>query len=117
MFNVFMDDKRPLPKDKGDWLVIRDLDTMIKYLEKGMVNHAALDHDMGDPRKDANGNDYDGTWLMKQMAQRNIYPKGQITIHSDNIPAKIRMEGYVRDREHWQEFHRQEAEKRKKRLK
>lgn len=114
MFDVYMDDVRELPKDKQGWVVIRDLDTMIRYLEKGMVNNASFDHDMGDPRKDSNGNNYDGTWLVKQMAERNIWPKGQMFCHSDNPAGKARMEGYFRDRERWQEYYR---EKRNQRLK
>lgn len=94
-----MDDVRPGPFDNGlagysadvsdwmDWITVRGVDNVKQLLEMGLVNKLSLDHDMG-------GQDT-GYDLVKWMAEHNIWPKGQIWVHSANPVGRDNMIGTI----------------------
>jgi len=78
MFNVYMDDVRPIPAGLvGKWVPIRKVEDVIYLLEKGWVFNLSLDHDMG--AGEATGYD-----LVNWMERNDCWPHGTITIHSRN---------------------------------
>ncbi len=111
--NVFMDDQKKAPEG---WVLVRDIPTVIRWLEKGLIHNLSLDHDMGGGT-DALGKEINGEWLMKYIANRNIWPNGEINVHSENISGAKIMRGYIADKEKWQQMHREMAEERKNRQK
>lgn len=84
--NIFMDDMRPGPMgDAGwganltdwmSWVIVRSIENVKQFLEMGIVDQLSLDHDMG-----IQDTGYD---LVKWMAEHEVWPKGQIWIHSAN---------------------------------
>lgn len=81
--NVYMDDVRPGPNsfshddNWSSWVVVRSVHNTKKLLQWGQVNHLSLDHDMGEGQESG----YD---LVKWMAENDIWPTGEITVHSAN---------------------------------
>lgn len=102
IINIYMDDVRPGPfcnvmpesgflpdlPDWMDWITVRSVANVKRFLEMGIVNKLSLDHDMG--------TDETGYDLAKWMAETGHWPKGQIWVHSanpvgrDNIVATVR---------------------------
>ena len=117
IFNIFMDDEREpeviLGNEGKSWLVVRDIETMCRYLTKGLVNHASLDHDMGG-KKDSDGREMNGEWLVKWMRDTNNWPKGNITVHSNNPGGKAIMISIIKDREKYQEMYKEMKEKKER---
>lgn len=101
MFNVYMDDVRPGPfyngqqeygyppdpADWADWVTVRSIANVKRFLEMGLVNKLSLDHDMG---SDATGYD-----LVLWMAEHGHWPKGQIWVHSANPVGRDKMMGTI----------------------
>ena len=92
MFNVYMDDCRTGPssnssdfiEDWESWIIVRSVENTKHLLEMGVVNNLALDHDMGMNSVDGSENS-NGTELVRWMIEKNIWPAGNISIHSSNI--------------------------------
>ncbi len=108
-----MDDQKNAP---DGWVLIRDIPTVVRWLEKGLINNLSLDHDMGHG-KDPLGNEINGEWLMKYIANRNCWPKGEVTVHSENVAGAKIMRGIIEDKALWQQMHRELEEERKNRPK
>lgn len=89
LFNVYMDDVRPGPfynghggfapdvADWDEWITVRSINNVKEFLARGWVNKLSLDHDMGGEET--------GYDLVKWMVENNIWPKGQIWVHSANV--------------------------------
>lgn len=83
--NVYLDDLRPCPKG---FLIARNINKAIYYLENYNVNVLSLDHDLG---LDSGGNilptGYD---LVKYFCENNLYAN-KIYIHTDNSVGRSNM--------------------------
>lgn len=93
MFNVYLDDLKPGPNNDylgvpypqwETWVIVRSVENVKKLLELGLVNNLSLDHDMGLNSETFNENP-NGSDLVKWMIESGVWPKGIITIHSQNI--------------------------------
>lgn len=83
---VFLDDEREAPEG---WVQVHWPDEAIALLERGIVTHVSLDHDLGD---DERGTGYDVIlWLEEAVATRDFDPP-EISIHTANPSARTRME-------------------------
>jgi len=103
--NIYLDDTRPGPTgprtnptygDWSDWVIVRSVSNAKLLLNTGLVNKLSLDHDMGmsidiiDSKLHATGHD-----LVKWMCKHNVWPKGEITIHSSNIVGAKNMQSMI----------------------
>ena len=87
-----MDDNRPGPNNMEDcilygwedWVIVRSAENVKKLLQMGLVNDLSLDHDMGINSKTSEENT-NGRQLVLWMINENKWPKGVITIHSQNL--------------------------------
>ena len=69
-------------------------------LEQGNVTHLSLDHDLGD---DERGTGYDVVlWIEEAVATRSFIPP-QMTVHSANSSARVKMEAGIRSIERMNE--------------
>jgi hypothetical protein len=83
---VYLDDTRPAPPG---WRAARWPDEVVLLIDAGGVTHVSLDHDLGD---DERATGYDVLrWLEEAVATRGLVPP-EITIHTANPSARIRME-------------------------
>lgn len=89
-FNVYMDDIREVPDCLiGLWVPVRKVEDVIYLLKKGVVNDLSLDHDMG---KDyLGGENLTGYELLCYMERDNLWPKGNIFVHSSNPVGQKKM--------------------------
>jgi len=88
---VYLDDERLAP---DGWQQTRWPEEAIRFLETGTVTHISLDHDLGD---DKHGTGYDVIlWIEEAVATRGFVPP-EITIHSANTSARLKMELGVRN--------------------
>ncbi len=84
---MFLDDERPTP---AGWARAYWPDEVIALLKTGQVERLSLDHDLGD---DDRGTGYDVVlWLEEQVAAGVMKPPREITVHSANISARVKME-------------------------
>ena len=98
MFNVYLDDWRSGPRntynepdpDWDQWIICRHVDQVKYLLELGLVHKLSLDHDLGTNTITGELNP-DGSALVKWMIEENKWPKGEITIHSENYTAAKNM--------------------------
>jgi hypothetical protein len=82
---VYLDDERKTPTG---WLRVYWPDEAIALLQTGRVTDISLDHDLGD---DSRGTGYDVVlWIEKAVALNGFKPP-QITVHSANPSARMRM--------------------------
>lgn len=76
-----MDDVRNVPNEwKQDdivWVPIRKAEDVISLLRQGVVENMSLDHDMGQCETT-------GYELLCWMEMNNVWPSGQIWVHSAN---------------------------------
>lgn len=83
--NLYVDDLRKCPEH---FVVARNYETAIEYLNKCKINILSLDHDLGE---DSDGNllltGYD---IVKYICENNIFIK-QIYIHTDNVVGRENM--------------------------
>jgi hypothetical protein len=88
---IFLDDKRQPPEG---WLLVRWPQEAIELLMTNTVEEISLDHDLGD---DTHGTGYDVVlWIEEAVATREFVPP-KILVHSDNPPARARMEAGIRN--------------------
>lgn len=89
MINVYIDDIRILPdyyKNSDElWVPIRKVEDVIGLLQKGVVYDLSLDHDMGTDEPTG----YD---LMCWMERNNVWPKGNVYVHSANPVGAQKMQ-------------------------
>ena len=91
MFNVFFDDWKPGPSNQWGnpdygwekWIVVRSVENVKWFLEQGLVNDLSLDHDMGMNSETGEENP-NGSALVRWMIETGKWPKGSVSIHSDN---------------------------------
>ena len=87
---IFLDDERPAPEG---WVLMRWPEEVIAALHAGGVTDLSLDHDLGD---DDHGTGYDVIiWIEEAVATRGFLPPN-ITVHSANSSARVRMEAGIR---------------------
>lgn len=87
---LYLDDERTAPEG---WVQVRWPDEAIKLLQKGIVSHLSLDHDLGD---DQRGTGYDVLlWIEQEVALHNLTPPEKIVVHSANPPARKRMQAAI----------------------
>ena len=86
---VYLDDERTAPEG---WSSLKTPDAVIALLERGMVSHLSLDHDLGDD--EGIGTGYDVVlWLEEQAFNGNKFENLEtITVHSANVSARVKME-------------------------
>lgn len=88
---IWLDDVRPAPPG---WTLARwpmDVLTYLAYATGNDVEEISLDHDLGDDGF-ALGTGYDVlTWIEEQVIHNQMKPP-LIHIHTDNAPARLRME-------------------------
>lgn len=102
MFNVYLDDDRSGPGNHfGDvsigwenWVIARSVQSVQELLNLGLVNDLSLDHDLGYNSKSGELN-ANGRTLVMWMIENNIWPKGEITIHSQNLIKAIEMKADI----------------------
>jgi hypothetical protein len=82
---VYLDDVRATPEG---WVRAFWPCEVIALLEKGVVTHLSLDHDLGN---DERGTGYDVVcWIEEAVFVRQFRPP-RIFVHSDNSPGKRKM--------------------------
>jgi hypothetical protein len=87
---VFLDDLRTAPRG---WVLVSWPDEAIQLLKTGSVTHLSLDHDLGD---DERGAGYDVLlWLEEAVALHSFVPPQEITVHSANSSARIKMQSAI----------------------
>jgi hypothetical protein len=87
---LYLDDQRPTPPG---WARFYWPDEMYPVLEKGIVTHISLDHDLGDDERGKGIDVID--WLKDKIeAGWTKYPKN-VAIHSDNGPGRQYIEQAV----------------------
>src|SRR5574337_895123 len=96
MFNVYLDDSRIGPCSDYEasdfhitvgwenWAIVRSVKIVKELLTAGLVNDLSLDHDMAYNSETGKENE-NGANLVRWMIENNTYPKGIITIHSQNL--------------------------------
>jgi len=91
--NVFMDDRRTPMADNEEevvpdknWVIARTIDDTKTLLSAGVVCDLSLDHDMGLDKGTETGYD-----LVKWMEEFNVWPLGNIMVHSANIVGRQNM--------------------------
>lgn len=82
--NIYLDDVRKTPEG---YIRCYSVNEVKDWLRTGNVQNMSLDHDLGEFEKDGGS----GYTLVKWMAEKHIWPKGKIKIHSMNIPGKVNM--------------------------
>ena len=88
MMKVFLDDERVTPEG---WIRTHTPAEAIALLETGMVSHLSLDHDLGDD--EGIGTGYDVVlWMEEQFFLNSYLPPENITVHSANVSARVKME-------------------------
>ena len=86
---LWLDDERPPPPG---WTCVRWREEAIALLERGGVEVASLDHDLGN---DEQGTGYDVLlWVEEAVATRGFEPP-EIRVHTANPAARRRMEAAV----------------------
>jgi hypothetical protein len=95
MFNVYMDDNRIGPGSDytasdfhvsvgwEKWVIVRSVKSVKELLQSGLVNDLSLDHDMAYNSETGKENE-NGSDLVRWMIEEGHWPKGLITIHSQN---------------------------------
>ena len=81
--NVYLDDVRSGPVSP-DWVIVRGVDNAMILLQQGLVNDLSLDHDMGP-------NEATGYELLCWMEENNIWPSGNVSVHSANPVGAAKM--------------------------
>lgn len=82
---LWLDDVRPAPEG---WYWAKNVETAKAMLIRGEVTHLSLDHDLGEDCLSG----YD---LCKWMAENNLWPSEQITIHSMNPVGRDNMRAII----------------------
>lgn len=104
MFNVYLDDNRKgpnndfdKPPEKGweNWVIARSVLSVQELLCACLVNDLSLDHDLGMSSERPEVENPNGLYLVKWMIENNIWPKGNITIHSQNIGEAQKMKADI----------------------
>jgi len=91
MLRLWLDDVRPAPEG---WIVFGIAWDMIDFLETNEVDEISLDHDLGEP---SNGTGYDVLcYIEERVAQDEGYLPPRINIHTDNPPARFKMQKAAR---------------------
>jgi hypothetical protein len=85
---VYLDDERPAPEG---WVRVKTPASAIALLETGMVSHLSLDHDLGDDENVGTGYDV-VLWMEEQFFLNHYLPPENITVHSANVSARVKME-------------------------
>jgi len=88
---VFLDDKRETP---NGWIRVYTANEAIELLLNGQVEEISLDHDIGIEEEVGNGYKV-LKWIEEQVHTTNYKPP-IMTVHSDNAPARLRMELAIR---------------------
>lgn len=92
---IWLDDERPAPEG---WTAVRWPQEAIDWLQTQRVTHISLDHDLGD---DARGTGYDViVWIEAEMRRSGFKPP-QITVHSANPAARVRMAAGIEAIQRW----------------
>ncbi len=89
---LFLDDRRKTP---SGWVRAFTSEEAIEILTTGNVTELSLDYNLGD---EMCGTGYDVIiWLEEQVINNNFKLPSKITIHSDNILLKPRMESAIKN--------------------
>ena len=87
-----MDDIRHDPQRYEDenevWIIQRKAEDVIRLLKKGVVNDLSLDHDMGP-------GELTGYELLCWMEKNNIWPRGNVYVHSANPSGADKMRAVI----------------------
>jgi hypothetical protein len=88
---LWLDDVRD-PPDPG-WTWVKTVDEAIKLIETREVSHASLDHDLG---QDEDGGQLpEGRTFVYWMAEHDVWPSEEVTIHSANPVGIDYMAGMI----------------------
>ena len=105
--NLFLDDiRRPSNVGLNDdnWVVVRTAEEAFEILKQGNVADLSLDHDLGMTYKRTSGLPYSESYndlaktgydLCKWMCEQNVWPSGQIYIHSSNPVGRQAMKQLI----------------------
>lgn len=88
--NVYMDDIRS-PLLGPAWVLVRSVGAAKVLLSAGLVNNMSLDHDMG-------LNEPTGYDLLCWMEWEQVWPEGNVSVHSSNPSAAERMRQLIQQR-------------------
>lgn len=92
---LWLDDERPAPEG---WYWAKSPDEALAYLQSYTVLDMSLDHDLGicqDCKTLKRSCHHDGYYTLKQMAERNLWPKNKPTVHSMNPVGRERMVAFI----------------------
>ena len=90
--SVFLDDLRIGPHNDFDnskigwenWIIVRSVPVLKQLLILGIVENISIDHDLGMNSETGKENE-SGSDLVRWMIEKGHWPKGVITIHSQNL--------------------------------
>jgi hypothetical protein len=92
-FNLFLDDERYPPDNSGGWLIFRNSDEALAYIQKyGLPNFMSLDHDLGENQK--TGYDFIKE-LINYCIENNLFFDCGYYVHSQNPVGKVNIEKYI----------------------
>jgi deferrochelatase/peroxidase EfeB len=98
--NVFLDDVRRCPHG---WVLVKSAEEVLDLLRAGDVENLSLDHDLGmrkvskpgEPERFIEVEANDGSWLVLQMIEQNLWPQNKPQVHSANPYGALRMRGLI----------------------
>ncbi len=92
---VYLDDLRVPPRG---WVLTETPEETIEMLQTGKVKKLSLDNDLG-LGNDERGRERDGysvlRWMEEEVAVNGFKPPSEITVHSGNSVARIRMQTVI----------------------
>lgn len=88
---IWLDDLRPPPDDSWDW--VRTVENAIELMQRGGVDDASLDHDLG--RAEDGSLLPEGRTLAVWMAEHDCWPSRSIAVHSANAVGVDYMVGVI----------------------
>lgn len=92
---LWLDDERPAPEG---WYWAHTSEEAISYLQVYTVQDMSLDHDLGVCLKcklTKQQCHHDGYYVLKQIAEHNLWPRNKPKVHSMNPIGRERMESFI----------------------
>ena len=85
--NLWLDDVRPPPNPRKDWVWAADAPAAIIVMLKSSVRFMSLDHDLG---QELTGYDF-----VKWMGETDNWPAHKPVVHSQNPVGAANMKAYI----------------------
>lgn len=94
-YRLWLDDERPAPPS---WYWAKTAEEALGYLQTYQVTEMSMDHDLGVcPKCRVSGESchHDGYYVLKEMADQDLWPSVKPTVHSMNPVGRERMLSFI----------------------